>query len=113
MSDVYLDRFLNPISKHTASDWMVRHKMAVLTPKSAFERALVHLLAGWLTYADAVKDTYGSGIGGDYVLGPQWSRIGAAIRGLLDGEAGRFDCGTLDSLLCETLQSEGFNPEDL
>ncbi len=47
----------------------------------------------------------------DGVLGDEWAKIGGALRGLLNGETGRFDCGTLDRLFCETLRSEGLDPD--
>ena len=90
-----------------------RHLAALSAPRAPFEPAYVHLLTGWLGYADAHNEQYQSGIGDDGVLGPHWARIGADLRGLLNGELGRFDGGTLDSLICRTLEAEGFDPDRL
>jgi hypothetical protein len=77
------------------------------------EQAIVSMLRGWLDYARAHRARFESGIGEDGVLGPEWAALGAAIRGLLNGETGRLDCGTLDTILCDTLTAEGFNPDQL
>ena len=87
--------------------------MAVTQPKTAFEKALVEMLSGWLRYADAVQTSWDAGIGKDYVLGPNWAQIGDALRGLLNGDLGRMDGGTLDGVLCRTLEAEGFDPDNL
>jgi hypothetical protein len=92
---------------------MVRHVIAVRLPQDGFEQALVDLFSGWLRYADSHKQQYGSGIGEDMILGAEWSKIGSALRGLLNGETGRFDCGLLDSLIAKTLRDEGFDPDEL
>jgi hypothetical protein len=112
----YLNQFLlvgQQSGSHTGADWLRRHRSAVTDPTSEFERALGQMIAGWLRYADACHSRYESGIGDDGVLGPHWAALGAALRGLLNGEMGRLDGGTLDGLLCRTLQQEGFDPDTL
>jgi hypothetical protein len=52
-------------------------------------------------------------IGEDYVLGPEWTQIGTAIRGLLNGETGRLDCGTLDGFILETMRENGVEKDGL
>jgi hypothetical protein len=91
--------------------WAQAHTMAIGCPRDGYEKALVEMLSGWLRYADAVQDTWGAGVGKDYVLGPCWAQIGAGLRGLLNGDIGRMDGGTLDGLLCRTLEAEGFDPD--
>ena len=93
------------------ADWMLRHRDAIEKPRNGFELAMLHLVEGWLRYADAYGERFESGIGEDYVLGVFWSQIGASLRGLLNGDCGRFDCGTLDGLLSDTLRAEGFDPD--
>jgi hypothetical protein len=93
--------------------WADRHLMAVTLPNSDYEKAVVEMLSGWLRYADAVQSAWDSSIGNDYVLGPNWAQIGAGLRGLLNGELGRIDAGTLDSILCRTLETQGFDPDTL
>ncbi len=71
------------------------------------EKALVMMLQGWLAYADAHNNLCDgeSKIGDDGVLGPEWTEIGKALRGLLNGELGRLDGGTLDQLLLNAMSS--------
>lgn len=95
------------------SGWTARHLSAVTQPAPGFESAYVGMLRGWLLYADIHRERYDSGIGADYVLGPQWARIGAGLRDLLNGELGRMDAGTLDALIANTLTAEDFDPDDL
>jgi hypothetical protein len=98
--------------KHSnLTDWEKRHLHAVVSPLEGFEQALVELFSGWLRYSQAVAHRYDGRIGDDGVLGPEWGAIGAALRGLLNGETGRLDCGTLDALLADTLREQGFDPD--
>lgn len=101
---------------HTASNmggWQERHMAAVLRPVNHGEGTVGGLIRAWLDYADEHARHFESGIGEDGFLGKEWAAIGAAIRGLLNGDCGRLDCGTLDGILYNTLKDEGFNPDDL
>src|SRR5437879_5850167 len=89
------------------SGWQDRHDAALNSPRSAFEKALTQMLNGWEAYADAQKARYDSLIGDDGVLGPNWEAIGDALRGLLNGESGRLDCGTVDAFLLDTMSENG------
>lgn len=93
--------------------WAKEHECAVYHPREDSERAIVELFTGRLRYADAHRRRYESGIGCDGVLGEEWAAIGKSLIGLLNGECGRLDCGTLDSLARNVLHSEGFDPENL
>ena len=93
--------------------WQARHRSAVACPRDGFECAYGEMLRGWLRYADAHQERYASPIGQDGVLGPCWAQIGAGLRGLLNGEHGRLDAGTLDSILVRALQEEEFDPDRL
>lgn len=95
------------------NEWLRRHLRAIGNPRTEFERALVGMLLAWLAYADAHESAYGSTIGEDGVLGPQWTAIGAGLRGLLNGDLGELDGGTLDCVLCTVLTQHGFDPETL
>ena len=97
----------------TAHGWGTAHLRAIAAPKAAMEQALVEMLSGWLRYADAVGASWDSDIGSDQVLGPCWAQIGAGLRGLLNGDLGRLDGGTLDAMICGALQKERFDPEAL
>lgn len=92
--------------------WQDRHDEAVSSPKVGFERAIAQMLKGWQEYAHTVKRRYESQIGKDYVLGPEWEAIGKGIEGLLNGELGRLDAGTLDSFIRGTLKDNGCEVED-
>ena len=108
-------KYIDKVTKVRASypdgtGWKERHLQAITSPNGE-ERGLVDLLRGWLGYADTYKDRYGAGIGQDYFIGPIWAQIGKSIRELLNGETGRLDCGTVDGLILDTLEAEGFEDE--
>ena len=92
-----------------SSIWAVRHMAAVFKPRDGFESAFGAMLRGWLEYADSHAKACESRIGDDYVLGLEWESIGKALLGLLNGDIGRFDGGTLDHLIRETLKEQGFD----
>jgi len=74
-----------------------------------FEAALVPLIVGAARYADAHAERYESVIGDDGVLGPNFRDILIGIRGLLNGQLGRLDGGTLDHMLCTLADAAGVN----
>jgi hypothetical protein len=113
MKTIYRDQLYRLPARTGHDAWLSRHGAAVACPQEGLEKAFVEMLSGWLRYADAHRSAYESGIGDDYVLGPQWAQIGSSLRGLLNGSLGRLDGGTLDGLLCRTLQAEEFNPDML
>ncbi len=90
--------------------WQDRHDLAV---KSLIpcEYSIVSMAQGWALYAQNQKRRHGSSIGEDYVLGPEWAQIGKGILGLLNGETGRLDCGTVDGFIRDTFKANGFNDE--
>lgn len=100
-----------------ANGWQDRHNKAVsgyhvLGPQT-HEGALVNMLKAWADYAEVHQSRFESNIGDDGVLGVYWQQIGEGIRGLLNGEAGRLDCGTLDGFILDTLTDNGINTENL
>lgn len=114
MNTLYRNKlFKMPRQLSNSSDWQTRHFGAINAPKSEFEKAFVEMLSGWLRYADSHAQQYESRIGEDGVLGMYWAQIGAGLRGLLNGELGRFDGGTLDSVLVGTLQEQNSDPDQL
>jgi hypothetical protein len=106
-SSNYSQKLWSTGRKHAADTWYQSHCKALNHPRVGFETALVSMLQGWLHYADTHGAHFGSTIGADGVLGEHWAAIGQGLRGLLNGETGRLDCGCLDSILGETLESEG------
>lgn len=93
--------------------WQQEHHDAIhyRRPLDAHENALVSMLRGWAAYADAARAKFDSGIGEDYVLGPEWETIGKGMLGLLNGPTGRLDCGTVDSFIRNSLHAEGFKTD--
>jgi hypothetical protein len=87
--------------RFATEDWGKRHLEAIHSPTGP-ERPLVKLLSAWINYAKQHAARFNSDIGSDYVLGDEWARIGFALRGLLNGESGRLDCGTYRFSLSET-----------
>lgn len=79
---------------------------------SPFEMPLKAFLRALADYADAHQARYESPIGEDYVLGEHWKQAARAFLGLLNGESGRFDCGTLDGCVRELARRAGFSPEE-
>jgi hypothetical protein len=100
--------FYNPSFRDNTGDWQTRHTGALRKPRG-FEAPIVGMISAWAQYADTHRTRYESPIGADGVLGPEWQAIGVAILGLLNGECGRLDCGTLDGFIRDTLTSEGCN----
>jgi hypothetical protein len=100
------------ISKVTLpkQNWVMAHNEAVDWPKG-FETPIVKMLHYWEMYASKHQTRFESLIGEDYVLGPEWVNIGTAIRGLLNGETGRLDCGTLDGFILETMRENGIETD--
>ncbi len=89
--------------------WARSHIRAMTTPLPV-EAPIVNGLDAWLAYAEQAKK-YGHGIGEDYVLGDPWAAWGFALLELLNGATGRLDCGTLDAILRDTLEAEGWDTD--
>lgn len=108
----HADRLTQPdFPAGNMGDWQGRHRLAVHAPRDGEERSIVWMLRAWLQYADSHRNRFESGIGEDYILGPKWETIGRGILGLLNGETGRLDCGTLDGCIRSALVAEGFSEE--
>lgn len=84
--------------------WQDRHDSAVANPKPD-ERPMVEMISAWAQYAIQHQRRFESTIGEDYVLGPNWQAIGEGLLGLLNGETGRLDCGTLDGFIRDTMKT--------
>lgn len=96
-----------------ANGWKRRHLDAILARPggNAFEGAIVGMLHAWLLYAEAHQNDYSASIGDDGVLGDEWESMGFAIIGLLNGNTGRLDCGTIDSIVRQAMQRAGLKGE--
>lgn len=98
-------------SMPNTTGWQDRHDAAMLAPRPGFEAAIVGMLNGWHLYAGTHQFRFESPIGDDGVLGPEWQAIGQALLGLLNGNTGRLDCGTLDAFIRDTLTLAGAETE--
>lgn len=65
-------------------------------------------VVGWST-PKLHEQTYEAPIGEDYILGSHWEAIGDALRGALNGQVGRCDCGTLDGILLDAMKDAGID----
>lgn len=97
--------------------WQSRHTRAVIGSFAHIlcsdnEHAIGRAIGAWCDYARNHAERFGSPIGQDYVLGPAWARWGFALRELLNGELGRLDGGTLDTILHDNLAEQGYNPDE-
>lgn len=98
-----------------SNGWKARHTAALRgIPDSrgivgALEMSIVMMLRGWLAYADAHLLAYGSALGADYVLGEAWFATGVAMLTLLNGDLGRLDAGTLDTIIRDNLEEQGWD----
>lgn len=110
MKDIYWKP--KAASLPSSNGWGERHAAALVAPHGA-EIGIAVGFKGWCAYADLHWKRYSSEIGEDSVLGPAWAQWGAALRTLLNGELGRLDAGTLDGIIANNLEVQGFNPDDL
>jgi hypothetical protein len=97
--------------------WARRHaemfdRVAAAAGEHSQKVGIVLLIRGLAEYADAHFYQCGTVIGEDYVLGPPWLAMGEGIRGLLDGKLGRLDGATLEALLLEVAEHNGYTEED-
>lgn len=107
----YIDRLqMVPNCSGNIGGWKERHLSAVNYPVR-FEQPIIDLFKGWLLYADEHFARYESQIGEDGVLGDYWERIGDSLRGLLNGDCGRLDCGTLDGIVLDSMRVAGIDTD--
>ena len=91
------------------NDWKARHDAAMARPRPGFELALVNLIGALQEYSDAHYEAYRSHLADDYVMGDEWITIARSTIGLLTGEHGRLDGGSLDSRIRDIAERAGFN----
>jgi len=65
------------------------------------------------SYADDYKNRYGSPVGDDGFLGEEWLKMWRGLRGLLNGDLGNLDGGTLDAALFAMARAAGFDDKEL
>jgi len=97
----------------TATTWQERHEQAFISPQPGFEQAFKHLVQFLDQYDRAHTTRFDSAIANDYVLGDAYKDILKAARTLLNGEHGRFDAGTMDSIFLGIATTAGFSEDEL
>ena len=94
--------------------WKERHVAgvrAVLRGSRVRGGPLVGAIEAWIGYAFDHQERNGAPIGRDGFCGPAWEAWGHALRTLLNGDTGAFDCGTLDHIIAHNLRDQGFDPD--
>jgi hypothetical protein len=92
-------------------DWRARHRAAEQRPTQG-EKAILQLIDALNYYQEAHRDIHGSQLADDAVLGEYWIKMVRSAEGLLNGDLGRLDGGTLDRMLRAIAVDAGFS-EDL
>ena len=87
------------------------HQQAYHSPRAGFESALVGFVNALGEYAAAHAKAYGSTIADDGVIGEEWQTIARGVLGLLNGERGRLDGGTIDGAIRDLARAAGFEEE--
>ena len=100
------DRLKTPLLGDNTGNWQQRHRSAILG-----NHPVAVMLRAWLDYADRYTARYDSGIGEDTVLGDEWAAIGRGLLGLLNGDCGQLDCGTVDGIIRAALIDDGFKAD--
>lgn len=88
-----------------------QHAAALAGRTNPLGRALRKLLEGWEQYAEAHQTRYEGPIGEDHVIGRYWAETGLAIKRLLDGDVGGFDCGSLAANITAAIEAQGFKTD--
>lgn len=91
--------------------WRREHDAAWEMPQDGFERAIRSMYAFLEEYADATRKRFRGPVGYDCVLGPAWLDMAKGLLSLLNGETGRFDCGTIDRMVRALAKANGFEEE--
>jgi hypothetical protein len=95
----------------TNFDWKLHHNNALANPIGL--EVIGGIIAHWAEYGFEHQNAYESTLSEDYVLGPAWAKIGEGLLALLNGDLGRLDGGTLDSVIRTSLQAQGWDPDTM
>lgn len=91
---------------HRGIPWADRHVRLWEVPGCG-GNPLKDMICGLASYCDQHYSLFDSPIGDDSMLSKSILHILKGLRGLLDGELGQFDAGTLDYTLCELAKKVG------
>jgi hypothetical protein len=102
----------------SGDSWATRHYAAWVTGRGGYwprvdVSPIPRLVDSLAAYADAYNRRYGARLGEDRILGKHWLNAVESVRGMLNGDCGALDCGTVDAVLCSMLSLEGIDPEQL
>ena len=100
-------RTLKVLETFIANNWASRHNKAVTHPTKA-EKGVLDACSA----LEAMADSHAA-ISQDGVLGDCWLKILHGVRGMLNGETGRLDCGTVDGWLVRLALEHGFTDEEI
>lgn len=97
--------------------YALHHNRAVdnglfIQPPTSMGSTVIQMVAAWDMYAKIHAKRYESKIGDDGVLGKEWQAIGEGLIGLLNGELGGLDAGTLDAFLRNTIRDNAVELDD-
>lgn len=110
-SKMLLDSTSKLMSKSDA--WARCHTNAMTFNVDGPGPIIASMVKAWAKYADFHQDRYLSEIGDDGFIGTHWADMGKAILGLLNGETGGLDCGTLDGIIRKIATEHGVNGDEL
>jgi len=90
--------------------WWDAHRRALDEP-IRFEKPILMLMDALEAYAHQYGSAYTMPVGDDGVLGDEWLSIARGLLGLLNGEHGRLDAGTIDRWVRQLAHDHGFEEE--
>ena len=90
--------------------WAERHNAAVRRPRAS-EAGILKACEALRIIVTSYSEDYDDPIGNDGVLGPCWVDMARGVLGLLNGECGRLDCGTVDHYIRNLYSRQGFEGE--
>ena len=90
--------------------WAERHNAAVRRPRAS-EAGILKACEALRILATSYAEDNDDPIGNDGVLGPCWADMARGVLGLLNGDCGRLDCGTVDSYIRDLYTRHGFDGE--
>lgn len=89
--------------------WKTRHAAAVRNPRK-YEKPLLKAIDAWIAMALQQRERFVTPIGQDSFASDHWAAIGTSLRALLNLDWGpRLDMGTLDTIIVDTLETEGYD----
>lgn len=95
------------IETHQNAPWAVRHNLEVQRNLNPVVLAFNALQA----MAESHEARFETPIGDDYILGDHWKDMAIGLRGMLNGDCGDLDCGTMDEAILKLAESHGMDLE--